>query len=77
MSTINCPFFAESAQSFKGMARFYALYELFWPWSLFSPMGEFVECGDSSPHGSENGDESPHSTLGGLFDDQGHYFLNN
>ena len=34
-------------------------------------MGEFVECGDSSPHGSESGDESPHSTLGGLNDDQG------
>ena len=31
------------------------------PWSLFSPMGEFVECGD----------ESPHSTFGGLNDDQG------
>jgi len=33
-------------------------------------MGEFVECGDSSPNGSESGDESPHSTLGGLNDDQ-------
>jgi len=26
-------------------------------------MGEFVECGDSSPHGSESGDKSPHSTF--------------
>gem|GEM_PF-6109812 len=34
-------------------------------------MGEFVECADSSPHGSESDDESPHSTLGGLNDDQG------
>ena len=34
-------------------------------------MGEFVECGDSSPHGSESGDKSPHSTFGGLNDDQG------
>jgi len=33
--------------------------------------GEFVECGDSSPHGSE-GDESPHSIFGGLNDDQGY-----
>gem|GEM_PF-2559820 len=32
----------------------------FMPWSSFSPIGEFVECGDSSPH----------STLGGLNDDQ-------
>ena len=31
------------------------------PWSSLSPMGEFVECGD----------ESPHSILGGLNDDQG------
>jgi len=30
-----------------------------------------VECGDSSPHGSESGDKSPHSTFGGLNDDQG------
>jgi len=37
----------------------------------FSPMGEFVECGDSSPHGSESGDKSPHSTFVGLNDDQG------
>jgi len=42
-----------------------------WPWSSFSPMGEFVECGDLSPHGSESGDKSPHSTFGGLNDDQG------
>ena len=41
------------------------------PWSSFSPKGEFVECGDSSPHGSESGDKSPHSTFGGLNDDQG------
>ncbi|PZN74537.1 MAG: general secretion pathway protein GspK [Candidatus Methylumidiphilus alinenensis] len=41
------------------------------PWSSFSPMGEFVECGDLSPHGSESGDKSPHSTFGGLNDDQG------
>jgi len=34
-------------------------------------MFEFVECGDLSPHGSESGDKSPHSTLGGLNDDQG------
>ncbi len=34
-------------------------------------MGEFVECGDSSPYGSESGDESPHSALGELNDDQG------
>ena len=40
-------------------------------WSSLSPMGEFVECGDTSPHGSESGDESPHSPLGGLNDDQG------
>ncbi len=46
----------------------------FWPWSPFSPMGELVECGDSSPHGSESGDKSPHSTLGGLNDDQGQRF---
>ena len=28
-----------------------------------------MECGDSSPQNSESGDESPHSTLGGLNDD--------
>jgi len=39
------------------------------PWSLFSPMGEFVERGDSSPHAPESGDESPHSSLGRLNDD--------
>ena len=38
---------------------------------ILSPMGEFVECGDLSPHGSESGDKSPHSTFGGLNDDQG------
>jgi len=52
-------------------ARKGAKKSAFRPWSSFSPMGEFVECGDSSPHGSESGDESPHSTLGGLNDDQG------
>ena len=41
------------------------------PWSSFSPKGELVECGDSSLHGSESGDKSPHSTFGGLNDDQG------
>ena len=41
---------------------------------MFSPMGEFFECGDSSPHGSESGDKSPHSTFGGLNDHQGRYF---
>jgi len=41
------------------------------PWLSFNPTGEFVECGDSSPHGSESGDKSPHSTFGGLNDDQG------
>ena len=45
-----------------------------WPSSLFSPMREFVECGESSPHGSESGDEPPHSTLGGLNDDQGQFY---
>ena len=33
-------------------------------------MGEFVECGDSSPQGSESGDKLPHSTFYGLNDDQ-------
>ena len=42
----------------------------FMPWSSFSPISEFVECGDSSPHGYESGDKSPHSTLGGLNEDQ-------
>jgi len=41
------------------------------PWSSFSPISEFVECGDSSPQGSESGDKSPHSTFGGLNDDLG------
>jgi len=41
------------------------------PWSSFILMGEFVECGDSSLHGSESGDKSPHSKFGGLNDDQG------
>ena len=41
------------------------------PWSSFSLMVEFLECGDSSPHGSESGDESPRPTFGGLNDDQG------
>ena|GEM_PF-2834251 len=36
-------------------------------------MAEFVECGDSSPLSEPCGDESPHSTWGGLNDDQGHY----
>jgi len=35
-------------------------------------MREFVECGDSSPHVTGSGDESPHSRFGGLNDDQGH-----
>jgi len=34
-------------------------------------MGEFVECGDSSPLSEPCGDESPHSSLGWLNDDQG------
>jgi len=34
-------------------------------------MGEFVECGDLSPLSEPCGDKSPHSTLGGLNDDQG------
>jgi len=34
-------------------------------------MGEFVECGDLSPLSEPCGDESPHSTFGGLNDDQG------
>jgi len=38
-------------------------------------MGEFVECGDSSPHGSESGDKSPHFRFGGLNDDQGHVLV--
>jgi len=44
------------------------------PWSLFSPMGEFVECCDSSPHGSESGDKSPYSPIGGLNDDHAPIF---
>jgi len=39
-------------------------------------MEEFVECGDSSQHGSENGDKSPHPTLGRLNNDQGINTLN-
>ncbi len=34
-------------------------------------MGEFVECGDLSPLSDPIGDKSPHTTLGGLNDDQG------
>ena len=30
--------------------------------------GEILECGDSSPHGSERGDEPPHSMADGLSD---------
>ena len=48
-----------------------ALINSYGPWSSFSPMGDFVECSDSSPHGSESGNESKHSTFGGLNDDQG------
>ena len=36
-------------------------------------MGEFVECGDSSPQGSDSGEESPHSIFGGLNDNQGFF----
>ena len=36
---------------------------------IVQPKGEFAECSDSSPHGSESGDGSPHSTFGGLNDD--------
>jgi len=45
MPAKNCPFFAESAQSFADMARSYTLYELFWLWSLFSPMGSNSQFG--------------------------------
>jgi len=40
------------------------------PWSSFNPMSKFVECGDSSPFSEPCRDESPHSTFGGLNDDQ-------